>query len=380
MELILQRPQKKEAVKKYTVLYVDDEPVNLRIFQHAFKRDYNVLTVDNGMEALEMLKEQKVDLVITDQQMPRMSGVDLLAQVVPKYPDIVRMIMTGFSDIGAIIRAVNEFGLDKYLVKPWDRDQLKAEFDKALKKREEEAVKPKGDDIADSVIRLNNTILPSSEDLKALIDDSFIIYDNNVENPYGFWFGEKNQKTTVAFFNANEAKGLSIALKSYVSMVLSEIVYKGTEVETSLILKQVLSRVKMKFADAADLLPSFDLSIAILDTQNKTVEYSGVNQSIYYFDDNQKLKMLSGDKETFNLVDNGIPDVKTLEVSGVTEVYFISKNMVNQIIPSNNSSTEGVSFLQFMRGMIGKKMSEQSVLITEQLTGDKAKCMLGIHL
>ncbi|SHJ54395.1 Response regulator receiver domain-containing protein [Reichenbachiella agariperforans] len=380
MELILQRPQKKEAVKKYTVLYVDDEPVNLRIFQHAFKRDYNVLTVDNGMEALEMLKEQKVDLVITDQQMPRMSGVDLLAQVVPKYPDIVRMIMTGFSDIGAIIRAVNEFGLDKYLVKPWDRDQLKAEFDKALKKREEEAVKPKGDDIADSVIRLNNTILPSSEDLKALIDDSFIIYDNNVENPYGFWFGEKNQKTTVAFFNANEAKGLSIALKSYVSMVLSEIVYKGTEVETSLILKQVLSRVKTKFADAADLLPSFDLSIAILDTQNKTVEYSGVNQSIYYFDDNQKLKMLSGDKETFNLVDNGIPDVKTLEVSGVTEVYFISKNMVNQIIPSNNSSTEGVSFLQFMRGMIGKKMSEQSVLITEQLTGDKAKCMLGIHL
>ncbi|RJE74593.1 response regulator [Reichenbachiella sp. MSK19-1] len=380
MELILQRPQKKEAVKKYTVLYVDDEPVNLRIFQHAFKRDYNVLTIDNGMEALEMLKEQKVDLVITDQQMPRMSGVDLLAQVVPKYPDIVRMIMTGFSDIGAIIRAVNEFGLDKYLVKPWDRDQLKAEFDKALKKREEEAVKPKGDDIADSVIRLNNTILPSSEDLKALIDDSFIIYDNNVENPYGFWFGEKNQKTTVAFFNTNEAKGLSIALKSYVSMVLSEIVYKGTEVETSLILKQVLSRVKMKFADAADLLPSFDLSIAILDAQNKTVEYSGVNQSIYYFDDNQKLKMLSGDKETFNLVDNGIPDVKTLEVSGVTEVYFISKNMVNQIIPSNNSSTEGVSFLQFMRGMIGKKMSEQSVLITEQLTGDKAKCMLGIHL
>ncbi|PIB35211.1 hypothetical protein BFP72_07280 [Reichenbachiella sp. 5M10] len=380
MELVLSRPQKKESVKKYSVLYVDDEPVNLRIFQHAFKRDYNVFTASNGFDALELLNVEKIDLIITDQQMPRMSGVDLLAKIVPKYPNIVRMIMTGFSDIGAIIRAVNEFGLDKYLVKPWDRDQLKVEFDKALDKKDKKEQEVSNDNMSDSVLRLNESILSLESDLTSLISDSFILYDRHVENSYSYWFGEKDGKVVVSFLNTADNKTSSIALKSYINLSLSEIVYKKEGANPSEILEQLFVKVKQKYADAQDLLEPLDISITVIDTETKELTFSGSNQNIYYFDENEKLKMLTGASEAFHIKENASPNLQNVTASQVTDAYFISKSMVNQIIPSSNSSTEGVSFLQYMRGMRGKTMKEQSEDIAKQLIGDRSKCMIGIHV
>ncbi|MCV9385821.1 response regulator [Reichenbachiella ulvae] len=380
MELILQRPQKKESVKKYSVMYVDDEPVNLRIFQHAFKRDYNVLTASSGFEALEMLSENKVDLIITDQQMPKMSGVDLLAKIVPKHPNIIRMIMTGFSDIGAIIRAVNEFGLDKYLVKPWDRDQLKAEFDKALEKKESEKTAPKTADVGDSMLKLNESILPSDKDLKELISDSFVLFDNNADNSYGYWFGEKQGKLAMACFDIGDNVNVSLAVKSYISLSLSEIVYKSDKLDSAEILGKLYVKIRNKFEGNDAPMKPMDISMAIIDLNSKEISYSGSNQSMYYFDTEGKLQMLNGDKEAYHIVENNNPKLSVHTANGVTKAYFISKNMVNQIIPSNDSSTEGVSFLQYMRGMTDASMNEQFEKITKQLSGESSKCMIGVKL
>lgn len=380
MELILQRPQKKDSVKQYSVLYVDDEPVNLRIFQHAFKRDYNVFTASNGYDALELLNENKIDLIITDQQMPKMSGVDLLAKIVPKHPGIIRMIMTGFSDIGAIIRAVNEFGLDKYLVKPWDRDQLKAEFDKALAKKEKESSSPKSASLDDSVIKINGSIMPTESELQELIADSFLIYDNNAENQHGFWFGEKEGKIAVAFFSSDDSSSSSIAIKSYINLALSELFYKSQGASSSELLSKLFAKIRVKFADASDLLKPMDISLALLDSKTKEITYSGTNQSIYFFDGESKLRMLNGEKDAYHIVENPDPNMTVAKAEGVTEAYFISKSMVNQIIPSSNSSTEGVSFLQYMRGLTEDAMRDKVTKIVSQLSGDKTKCMIGLKL
>lgn len=378
MELILQRPQKKDSVKQYSVLYVDDEPVNLRIFQHAFKRDYNVFTASNGYDALELLNENKIDLIITDQQMPKMSGVDLLAKIVPKHPGIIRMIMTGFSDIGAIIRAVNEFGLDKYLVKPWDRDQLKAEFDKALSKKKKEDSSSKSADVDDSVIKINGSIMPTETELKELLPESFLIYDNSAENQHGFWFGEKAGTIAVAFFSLEGNSSSAVAIKSYINLALSELFYKSSEASSSNLLSKLFAKIRVKFADASDLLKPMDISLALLDSNSKKITYSGTNQSIYFFDGESKLRMLNGEKDAYHVVDNPDPSISEVKAEGITEVYFISKSMVNQIIPSSNSSTEGVSFLQYMRGLTEDSMSDKVGKIVQQLSGDKAKCMIGL--
>ena len=112
--------------KDFKILYVDDEEGNTRIFQMAFKRSFNISTALSGEEALGMLENESFHMVLSDQKMPGMSGTALLTTVAQKYPDTIRAILTGFSDINAIIDAVNHAGIFKYISKPWDKANLKA--------------------------------------------------------------------------------------------------------------------------------------------------------------------------------------------------------------------------------------------------------------
>lgn len=123
---------KEKQSKKKTILYVDDEESNLRIFRMAFKRQYNVLTAISGMDAIEVLRANDVQLIITDQKMPEMTGTELLEKVLPEFPDVIRIILTGFADIEAIIKAVNRCGIYKYITKPWDKGEMSLTIDKAL--------------------------------------------------------------------------------------------------------------------------------------------------------------------------------------------------------------------------------------------------------
>ena len=110
--------------KKYNILYVDDEEQNLISFKAAFRREYNIFTALSGEEGLKILHNHSVDLIITDQRMPHMTGIQFLEKVIPQYPDTVRMILTGFSDVEAIIGAINTGRVYRYITKPWDETEL----------------------------------------------------------------------------------------------------------------------------------------------------------------------------------------------------------------------------------------------------------------
>lgn len=377
MELVLQRPQRKESVKKYSILYVDDEPVNLRIFQHAFKRDYNVFTALNGFDALEILNDKKVDLIITDQQMPRMSGVDLLAKIVPKHPSIVRMIMTGFSDIGAIIRAVNEFGLDKYLVKPWDRDQLKVEFDKALEKKNLENKFKSSKENLDPA-ELVFSFLPDEKELKKVFKDGFIVFDKSKVNQHGYWFGDAGEKTITAFYNGANCKMNSIALNSFINMSLTEMVYKDGILKSTGIIQNLVKNIQDKFGVHGNI-GSFDIAVVVLDKKSKKVSFAGANQDIYCARADGELKSVKGTSVGIDLTEaDGAIDQKSFE--NVSTIYLISKDMLNQIVPADDPEVEGKNFLQMLKGYSTLPLNEQSSQIQEKLSGDNAKCMLGIKL
>ncbi|MDW7695398.1 response regulator [Flammeovirgaceae bacterium SG7u.111] len=118
--------------KKYNILYVDDEESNLRIFRAAFKQYYNIFLAVNAAEGLEVLQKNEIHLIITDQRMPKMTGVEFLEKVIDDYPDPIRIILTGFSDIEDIIRALNKCSIYRYIVKPWNREEMKLTIDKAL--------------------------------------------------------------------------------------------------------------------------------------------------------------------------------------------------------------------------------------------------------
>ncbi len=113
--------------KKYTILYIDDEESNLRIFKNTFRRDFNIFTANSAQNALEILKEVDTDVLITDQRMPGMSGIELLKEVKKHYPDIPpnRLMVSGYSAPGDIEDAFNKYGLYQFISKPWNAEELK---------------------------------------------------------------------------------------------------------------------------------------------------------------------------------------------------------------------------------------------------------------
>ncbi len=131
--------------KKPKMLVVDDEPDNLDLLYRTFRRDFNVFKADSGITALEVLAaEGEVAVIISDQRMPEMKGTEFLSKTVPQFPDTMRIILTGFTDVEDLVEAINSGQVYKYITKPWDPNELKsvvrraAETYELLKQRTEE--------------------------------------------------------------------------------------------------------------------------------------------------------------------------------------------------------------------------------------------------
>lgn len=118
--------------KNCNLLYVDDELNNLVSFKATFRQHYNVHIAQSAEEGMEILRTTSIQTIITDQRMPEVTGVQFLEHLIPHYPDPIRMILTGFSDIADIIQAINTGQVFRYITKPWDYHELKMTIDNAL--------------------------------------------------------------------------------------------------------------------------------------------------------------------------------------------------------------------------------------------------------
>jgi len=114
------------------VLYVDDEINNLNSFKAGFRRDFEIFTAISAKEGRKILDTQEIGVIITDQRMPGMTGIEFLESTLLAYPDTIRILLTGFSDINAVMDAINRGQVYKYLVKPWQNDELKMYIENAL--------------------------------------------------------------------------------------------------------------------------------------------------------------------------------------------------------------------------------------------------------
>ena len=116
----------------YGVLYVDDEINNLNSFKAAFRRDFDIYTAQSAYEGRKILDANEIGVIITDQRMPGMTGIEFLESILPVYPDTIRILLTGFSDMNAVMDAIHRGQVYKYLVKPWQNDELKLYIQNAL--------------------------------------------------------------------------------------------------------------------------------------------------------------------------------------------------------------------------------------------------------
>src|SRR5258708_28397414 len=116
----------------YKILIVDDEPANLRTLARLFREDYEVLTAESGDAALTLLGQHDVAVLITDQRMPGMTGIELLKKTVLLRPRMVRIILTGYTDVDALVEAINCGQVYRYVAKPWNNDELRLTVKRAL--------------------------------------------------------------------------------------------------------------------------------------------------------------------------------------------------------------------------------------------------------
>lgn len=240
---------------KHTILYVDDEEDNLVVFKSAFRRDYKVLTATSAAEGLEIVKSNNVDLIITDQRMPHMTGIQFLKNL-PDDALSIRMILTGYSDIEAVIDAINTGKVYRYITKPWNKDELKMTLDTALDSLElkranseliiqlkeaneflEQKVKDrtkeleeKNKDITDSITyakRIQDSMLPELINFKNSFNDFFILYKPKaIVSGDLYWFLEKDEH---AFFAVIDCTGhgvpgafMSLLAFNFLNRIISE--------------------------------------------------------------------------------------------------------------------------------------------------------------
>lgn len=111
--------------KNRTLLCVDDEQNILNsLKRQLWKDDFTVLTVSSGQEALELFKKNEVDVILSDQRMPHMTGVELMGKIKKIYPDTVRIMLSGQVDMNEVLAAINQGEIFRFLTKPWNPEQL----------------------------------------------------------------------------------------------------------------------------------------------------------------------------------------------------------------------------------------------------------------
>ncbi len=144
-----------ELKQNINVLYVDDEVSNLTSFKAAFRRNFNVFVAESAAEGEKILAENPIEVVLTDQRMPDVTGVEFLQSIIEKYPDTIRILITGYSDINAVKEAINKGQIYKYIEKPWDNDHLKMIIEKAF---EVYSLRKENKELTEKLIRANGQL------------------------------------------------------------------------------------------------------------------------------------------------------------------------------------------------------------------------------
>jgi len=384
---------KADKVKKYSLLYVDDEATNLRVFKSNFRKFYKVHTCTSPFEAIELLKEEEVQVIVTDQRMPDMTGTEFLEKILPDYPDVIKIILTGFTDIEAIKDGINRCGIYKYITKPWNFDEMKGVLDRAMETYQqsidsEEHVKELEDTnvelerkVKERTEELNNinkrlidsiryagllqqSMLPNDRYLNRIFKEHFVLYRTK------YLFSEEFVWTTSLNFRSEDytviamiefdGKGIVGALKTLIAdSILNDLIQDRKIFHSGDIIKELTE--ELDAAGSKELKCDLKVSVALFDNNAQTLQFSGINQDMIIFD-GKEMVVLEGESE--ENVDDLMAD--RIEIQPDSTYYMFTNGYYNQ------ENQDGVRFSQekfeeLLKSVQSKSLDEQNKFLNQTI-------------
>ncbi len=383
--------------KKYSLLYVDDEATNLRVFKSNFRKYFNVFTTTNPVEAIDILAENEIQVIVTDQRMPEMTGTELLEKILPDHPDMIKIILTGFTDIQAIKDGINRCGIYKYITKPWNFEEMKGVLERGLESYQEaldsdEHIK----DLEVSNVELESRVKERTEELnkinKRLIDsiryagllqqsmlpnerylsrqfaDHFVMFETKYLFSEEFvWTTRLNFRTedyTVVSLIEFDGKGIVGALKTLIAdSVLNYLTHDRKIFHTGEIINEL--KYELDAAGSNELQCDLKVSVALFDHNSNKVQFSGVNQDMIIFNGPEMI-VLKGDRT------DSFEDLlaEKVDMFPGASYYMFSNGFHNQ------ENEDGVKFSiekfeEMLKSIQDKSMGDQKTFLESTMEGWK---------
>jgi serine phosphatase RsbU (regulator of sigma subunit) len=384
----------------YPILYVDDEEDNLVVFNSTFRRDYEVHLALSGEEGFEIMKKHPIQLIITDQRMPVMTGIQFLEKIIPDYPDCIRMILTGFSDIEAIIQAINTGRVYRYITKPWSREELKINIDRALEtyqlkeqnRKLIEDLKEANQTLEQKVIertkkiefqteeitssiqyarKIQNALLPQDKEIAKHFPSCFILSKPReiVSGDY-YWLASRDDKVIVVVADST-GHGVPGAFMSILGVaLLNEIKNKTVIIRANEILNQLRDLVIKSLHQTGNIEETKDgmeVALCIIDFSKKKLQFSGAFRPLYMIRNNE-LKEFKGDSMPIGLYEDVEQSFNNRDISFNDEdqIYLFSDGFIDQIGGAEKKTYKTESFKKLLLQIHDLPMSEQKDYLIRQ--------------
>ncbi len=382
------------------ILYIDDEEDNLIVFKSAFRRNYEIHLANSAQKGLEIMKRHNIQLVITDQRMPKMTGIEFLEKIVPHYPDCIRMVLTGFSDVEAIIQAINKGRVYHYVIKPWNKDELRITIEHALeifnlkqqnKKLFEDVIEANQTlekkviertklieqqkvNITDSIhyaSRIQSALLPPNEELDRLLPSYFILNKPKdiVSGDY-YWVSNKNNSIIVALADCT-GHGVPGAFMSILGInFLNEIVNTTEEIIANEILNKLrghLIKSLRQTGEKDEAKDGMEMALCVVDFGNKKLQYSGAFRPLYLLR-NGELTEFKGDNMPIGIYyDINVPFRNNeMQFKENDIIYMFSDGYVDQLGGPDRKTYKSKKFKQLLINIHQKPLHEQKVILEQE--------------
>jgi serine phosphatase RsbU (regulator of sigma subunit) len=384
----------------YSILYIDELEQNLKSFKSNFQQDYHIYTASSAREGLEIMEQRTIQLVITDQRMSDMGGIEFLQKILTLHPDSMRMIMTASVDNDAIIQAINKGNIYRYVSRPWIREDLKLSIDSAMEVYNlkiqnrnlidylEEAklnleqkviertreIEQQRMNITDSIhyaSRIQKALMLPSEKLDKLLPEYFVLNKPKdiVSGDY-YWVSKRNDRLIIAVADCT-GHGVPGAFMSILGInFLNELVNNSESPRANEILNKLREQIIEALGQTGqrdEPREGMEMAVCVVDFKHRMLQFSGAFRPMFLMSEGE-LRVIAGDRMPIGIYEEEKLSFSNKELPFKEDdiIYLFTDGYVDQIGGLQKKTFKSVRFKKMLKEISHRPMDEQKSILREE--------------